>query len=101
LFVSEEFKRNGANSVTSSNGFTVEVNLSGGVVYRGAGGENYIRSEWLVDPPALGIILYKGDPGNKGFDKADQSRVDALFSDVARALEFLGYKVQVWSSPAG
>jgi hypothetical protein len=75
--------------------------LKGGVVYRDAGGENYINSEWLVDPPGLGIIRYKGAPGNKGFDKVDQSRVDAIFSDVTRALEYLGYKVQVWSSPSG
>lgn len=96
-----EFKKTGANTVTSSNGFTVKAKLTGGVVYRDTQGETYISSEWLVESPDLGIILYKGDPGNKGFDGMEPTRIDSIFSDVARALEYLGYRVQIWLSPSG
>jgi hypothetical protein len=99
--MSEEFEKTGPNIVTSSKGFTVEVSVAGGVLYRDANGENYISSEWLLKPPGVGIILYKGSPGNKGFDKMEQSRIDSIFSNVARALEYLGYRVEIWSSPSG
>gem|GEM_PF-4616912 len=99
--MSEEFRKSGANRVTSSNGFAAEAKLTGGVEYRDDRGEALIRSEWLVEPPNFGIVLYKNDPGNKGFDKIDESRVDTIFSNVTRALEYLGHRVQVWSSPSG
>ena len=99
--MSEEFQKTGTNTVTSSKGFTVEVSVAGGVLYRDASGERYISSEWLVKPPGLGIILYKGSRGNKGFDKMEQSRIDSIFSKVARALQYLGYRVEIWSSPSG
>ena len=87
--------------MTSSKGFAIEVKPAGGVLYRDADGEKHISSEWLVKPPGLGIILYKGSRGCKGFEKMEQSRVDAIFSDIARALEFMDYKVEMWSSPSG
>jgi hypothetical protein len=96
--MNEEFQQND-RVITSSKGFAVEVKIAGGVLYRDSTGEFKIDSEWLVKPP--GIILYKGSRGNKGFEKIEQSRVDAIFSDVARALEFMGYKAQIWSSPSG
>ena len=85
--------------IVSSKGFTVEVKIAGGILYRDSTGEFEMDSEWLVKP--AGIILYKGSRGNKGFEKIEQSRADAIFSDVARALEFMGYKAQIWSSPSG
>jgi hypothetical protein len=99
--MSEEFKKSGLNTVTSTNGFTVEVKLAGGVLYRDSNGELEIDSEWLVKPPKLGIILYKGSRGNKGFDKMEQPRIDSIFCDAARALEYLGHRVEIWSSPSG
>lgn len=99
--MSEEFEKTGANKVTSSKGFTVEVSVGGGVRYRDATSENYINSEWLLKSPGTGIILYKGSPGNKGFDEMEQSRIDSIFSNVARALEYLGHQVEIWSSPSG
>jgi len=99
--MSEEFKKIGPNTATSENGFTVEVKVAGGVVYRENNGENFISSEWLVEPPKLGIILYKGDSGNKGFNKMEQSHIDNIFSNVKRALEYLGHRVEIWSSPSG
>ena len=85
-----EFQKAGLNTVTSSKGFTVEVKLAGGVIYRDFNGETHIDSEWLVKPPR--IILYK-----KGFDKIELSRVEGMFSNVARALEYLGHQVEIWS----
>ena len=89
--MSEEFKKTGLNIVTSTNGFTMEVKVAGGVVYRDNTGEYFISSEWLVEPPKLGIILYK----------MEQSHIDNIFSNVKRALEYLGHRVEIWSSPSG
>jgi len=97
----EEFKKSGPNTVVSTNGFTVKVKLAGGVLYCDSNGEREIDSEWLVKPPNLGIILYKGSRGNKGFDNMEQSRIDSIFCDTARALEYLGHRVEIWSSPSG
>ena len=92
--MSEKFKRVGVNIAVSSKGFTVQVKPMGGVLYRKADNEIEIDSEWLVKPPR--ILLYKA-----GFDQLEPSRVDSMFSDVARALEYLGHKVEIWSSPSG
>lgn len=90
--MSEEFKKAGVNTVTSSNGFTVQVKPMGGVLYRDANGEVKIDSEWLVKPPR--ILLYKN---KKSFDKMEQSLFDNMFSNVAKALEYLGHRVEIWS----
>lgn len=95
----DEFTKTSANTVTSSKGFTVQVTIAHGVWYRDADSEKHISSEWLAKPP--GIILYKGSRGNTGFDKMEQSRIDGIFSNVARALEYLGHRVEIWSSPSG
>jgi hypothetical protein len=94
-----EFQKTGANTVTSSKGFTVQVKPMGGILYHESDSEIEIDSEWLVKPP--GIILYKGSPGNKGFNKMEQSHIDNIFSNVKRALEYLGHRVEIWSSPSG
>jgi hypothetical protein len=99
--MNDEFQKTGTNTVTGRNGFVVEAKLAGGVLYRDSNGEIEIDSEWLVKPPKLGIILYKGSPGNRGLDKLERSRVDNIFSNVARALEYLGHPVEIWSSPSG
>jgi len=88
--MSEEFHKTGLNTVTHVKGFTVEVKFAGGVVYRDASGETLINSEWLAKPP--GIILYK-----RGFDQMEQSLMDSMFSNVAKALEYLGHRVEIWS----
>jgi hypothetical protein len=91
----EEFQKTGPNTVASTRGFTVEVKFGGGVIYRHGDAEVTIDSEWLAKPP--GIILYKRSPANKGLDNMDQGRVDSIFSDVARALMYLGHRVEMWS----
>jgi hypothetical protein len=90
--MSEEFKKTGVNTVTSEKGFTVEVKFAGGVLYRDSNGEVKIDSEWLAKPP--GILLYKN---KKRFDKMQQSLFDDMFSNVAKALEYLGHRVEIWS----
>lgn len=97
--MSDEFTKTGINTVISSKGFAVQVKPMGGLLYRESNSEIEIDSEWLVRPP--GIILYKGSHGNKGFDKMEQSRIDSIFFDVARALEYLGHRVEIWASPSG
>ena len=87
--MNEEFKKQGVNIAISSKGFTVQVKPMGGVLYIDGEGETRIDSEWLVKPPR--ILLYKA-----GF-KMDQSYVENMFSNVARALEYLGHKVEIWT----
>ncbi len=95
----DELTKADVNTVTSSKGFTVQVKPMGGILYRDAEGDKHISSEWLANPP--GIILYKGARVTRGFDKMEQSRIDSIFFDVARALEHLGHRVEIWSSPSG
>jgi hypothetical protein len=98
--MSQEFQKNG-RVISSSKGFTVELRIAGGISYSDANGQKYISSEWLVKPLGIGIILYKGDPGNTGFEEMDKARIDRIFSDIARALEHFGYQPEVWSSASG
>ena len=86
----DELIKTSTNTVTSSKGFTVQVKPMGGVLYRESNSEIKIDSEWLVKPPR--IILYK-----KGFDNMEKSRLDSIFSNVERALEYLGHRVEIWS----
>jgi hypothetical protein len=88
--MSEEFTKEGVNTAVSSKGFTVHVKPMGGVLYRESDDEIKIDSEWLVKPP--GILLYKA-----GFDKMERSHIDNMFSNVAKALEYLGHRVEIWS----
>jgi hypothetical protein len=87
--------------ITSSKGFTVEVKIAGGILYTDGEGKKYISSEWLAKPPGLGIILYKGSRGSKGFDKMEESQIDSIFSNTIRALKCFGYEAEIWSSPFG
>ena len=91
----QEFQKTGPNTVASIQGFTVEVKFAGGVLYRHNDTEVIIDSEWLANPP--GIILYERSPGNKGMDNMDQAQVARIFSNVARALKYLGHRVETWS----
>ena len=85
-----EFQKVGTNKVTSTNGFTVEVNFGGGVRYFDAEGEVRMDSEWLANPHA--ILLYK-----RGFEEvANTARIQRIFSNVTRALEYMGHPVQIW-----
>jgi len=88
--MSEEFTKTGVNTVVSSKGFTVQVKPMGGVLYCESEREIKIDSEWLVKPPR--ILLYKA-----GFGKMEQSRIDIIFSNVAKALQYLGHQVEIWS----
>lgn len=92
--MSQEFEKVGLNKVASEKGFTVEVRIAGGVIYRDRRGENHIDCEWLVNPP--GIILYE-----RGFESKDRPDVETIFSNVVRALEYLGHRVEIWTSPSG
>lgn len=89
--MNEEFTKHGVNKAISLKGFTVMVKPMGGVLYVDNKRETQIDSEWLVKPPR--ILLYKA-----GF-KMDQPYVENMFSNVVRALEYLGHRVEVWSPP--
>jgi hypothetical protein len=84
--MAEEFKKTGVSTVTSTNGFTVEVMGLGGVLYRDDQGETRIDSEWLVNPTR--ILLYKGR-----FKEVPRARFETIFSSATRALEYLGHSV--------
>lgn len=94
----QKFEKSG-KIISSSKGFTVEIKIAGGILYRDSRGEFEIDSEWLAKPP--GVILYKGSRENMGFEEMEQSQIDAIFSDVADALSYFGYRPEIWSSPMG
>jgi len=77
--------------VTSVNGFTIRRDIGGRVIYRDGGQEIRINSEFLASPH--GIILY----GKKSQRLSDlQQR--GILSNVVRALEYMGYPVELQES---
>ena len=85
-----EFQKTGVNTAASTQGFTVEVKFAGGVEYRDSVGTVSIDTEWLVNPSR--ILIYR-----KRSDETDP-RLNEVYSNAQRALEFLGYRVETWVS---
>jgi hypothetical protein len=89
--VSEEFQKLGPNSVNSVKGFTVVLDLLGGVKYSDATGTTNVDSELLIIPPKYGIALYTQ---SVGLENMPTSRAEEILSNITRALEYLGYGVR-------
>jgi hypothetical protein len=92
--MSDEFTKTAKNAVVSKEGFSVEVKFAGGVVYREGDEEISIDTEWLVKP-AFGMVIYKDSHANKGLEGKDQAQTDAVFDKIIRALQFMGYRIEV------
>jgi hypothetical protein len=90
--VSEEFHKLGPNSAASVKGFRVALDLLGGVRYSDAIGTVKVDSELLDTPPSYSIALYQNCVG---LDDMPTSRAEEILGNMARALEYLGYKVMV------
>src|SRR5262249_5950440 len=88
--VSEEFHKLGPNSVNSVKGFTVVLDLLGGVKYSDTTGTTKIDSELLDTPPKYGVALYTK---SVGLDDMSTSRAEEIISNITRALDYLGYGV--------
>jgi hypothetical protein len=71
-------------------GFTVALDLVGGVVYSDATGATNVDSELLHTPPN-GIALYTQSVGLKDMPA---SRAEEIVSNITGALEYLGYRVE-------
>jgi len=91
--MSEEFKKSGENSAVSSDGFSIALKGTGGLVYSDEAGEVTIDTEWLFKP-TFGILLYEGSHRRKGLDKKDPAQLLVMYERVVRALQFLGYRVE-------
>lgn len=85
----EEFKRADTNTVTSSIGFTVQARFAA-VLYDDSLGHVEIYAEWGGDPTE--VILYR-----RSLNGMSVSRVDTVLSNVTRAMEYLGHRVQIVS----
>jgi hypothetical protein len=85
----ETFQNSGVNIATSSAGYTVEVAPARGVHYSDSIGSVHIHSEWLGRPS--GIMLYPPTP-----DGLTQARISEVLSNAARALQFMGHRVEIW-----
>jgi hypothetical protein len=92
--VSEEFQSTTPNTATSTSGFSVQWIPHGGVLYQDAAGQVRIDSELLVKP-SLGILLY---PGSGGLRNMSKSQSEMVLSNVKKALEYLGHRVEIWST---
>ena len=85
----DEFNRTGLNSATSSNGFTVEARFAE-IVYDDAAGHVEIYAEWGGSPTE--VLLSK-----RSLDRMETSRANTVLSNITRALEYLGHRVEVRS----
>lgn len=89
--MTEEFRKTAANTVESKSGFAVQWIPHGGVVYRDHDGEWRIDSELLVNP--FRILVYEGSASLRSME---DTRREALLSNVRRALEHMGHRVEFW-----
>ncbi len=87
--MSAEFQKTGPNSVTSINGFRVEVRFAGGVKYVDTEGEFRIDSELLVKP--YRILLY---PPSR--DPSAMERFERILPNLKRALDYLEISFELW-----
>ena len=87
----EQLEKTGTFSVRSDDGYIVEMLEHRGVVYRDATGEVTIGHSWLGKPS--GISLHPATLSAKGLD--DQ-RVRTIVDRAVRALQFLGYYVELF-----
>lgn len=87
----EEFRKTAPNTVESNCGFAVQWIPHGGILYRDPDGEWRIDSEQLVNPP--GILLYEESASLRNMERR---RRESLLSNVRRALEHMGHRVEFW-----
>jgi hypothetical protein len=87
-----EFKMLSPNSAASAKGFKVVLHPAGGMDYSDASGSVRVDSELLVKP-SLGIVLYQKSRDLKGMTS---SRADEIITNITRALEYLGNRVEKW-----
>jgi hypothetical protein len=88
--MNEKFDKLGPNRVSSVEGFTVALDIMGGVEYSDATGTRNVDSETLNTWP-YSIALYTESMGLKGMPA---SRVEQILSNITEALEYLGYAVK-------
>ena len=89
--MNEKFYKLGPNRVSSVDGFTVALDIMGGVVYSDATGSTNVDSEVLDTPPPYKIAFYTRSVGLKDMPA---SRAEEILSNITGALEYLGYGVQ-------
>jgi hypothetical protein len=87
--MSDEFRRTAPNTVVSVDGFSVEVNLAGGIKFVDHEGEVQIDSELLVKP--YRILLYPPGP-----DPVALERFERILPNLRRALDYLEYRSELW-----
>jgi hypothetical protein len=90
--MNEEFRRTAPNTATSTGGFTVRWNPNGSVTYQDPSGEWELQSELLTQ--LLGILVYEKTGGLASMNVA---RRNELLSDLKRALEYMGHRVEFWN----
>ncbi len=86
--MSDEFLKIGPNSVTSNNGFKVEVNYARDVKYVDGEGETRIEIELLVNP--FRIHLYPPH------DTAAKERLERILPNLRRALDYMECRFELW-----
>ena len=80
--------------IKSSNGFAIQILSGGGIKYIDRQIKVGIELEWMGKKN--GIILYRrSSHKNKVFKKLDEARIDEILANATRALEFLGYIVEI------
>jgi hypothetical protein len=89
--VGEQLEKTGTFEVRSSEGYIVGLEQNHGVVYRDQGGEVVIGYSWLGKPS--GISLHPSTLRARGLD---EDRVDLIAARAMRALQFLGYYVELF-----
>ena len=87
-----EFTKLSPNGVRSVKGFEVEHGFANGVTYRNGALKVFLDSEWLHDPS--GIVLYLKSPNNCGLAGLEPTVLNEVVVDIARALQWMGYKVE-------
>jgi hypothetical protein len=87
--MTQEFERIHVNAAKSAAGFFVQLEPMGGILYHDKDGETRVEFEWLGKPPRILIYL-------QSLEGIQASRRQEIITNVTRALEFLGPRVELW-----
>jgi hypothetical protein len=85
----EKFQKIGPNNIKSETGFTVTWRSPGSVDYTDGSNKLRVDAEVLVEPAR--ILLYKE---SVDLQAMTSSHANEIITNIAQALEFLGYRVE-------
>jgi hypothetical protein len=91
--MSEEFTKTAPGTAVSGEGFSIEVQTAGGIIYRDSTEEIFVDSERVLRPSS-GMVINRNSHLNKRLMEQNPAKIDEVLRKIVRALKFLGFNVE-------